>query len=436
MRVAQDLKSRLVERFVSSVVALATNVIFARELGASGYGELAFVIALTAVFLPVAKFGIGGRLTHALLKDANNNERLIEAAITWRLLGGTTAILIALALVYVAPAFSSASSLLVLCVLQSLAVYSVLEFRFDSSLLATKLLVPRLSVLFVFAALKWVAVKLSGSIFIVVLMIGLEFFFGALVTLMVYRSEFAHLPQPAKISRAITQFGPGTFWVVLSGLMEIVYLKSDVLFLKLFQFDAQIGVYSLAARVVEVTFIFPPLIVTSVLSGAFQASGGRLVSDRKLRGIGTLLFLAGMLVSLVLLILSPLLPALVGDEYQLSGAILMIYCWCAPFIFLRTLLSKMLILRDLLPFSLYTTLSGALLNITLNTTLIPFFGACGAAISTVISYSVAGWFSLYFFRSTRPLAALLTQSVLSVFNRKGLLNAIAFVRRTNRYSRI
>jgi O-antigen/teichoic acid export membrane protein len=435
MRLAKDIKSRLAERLVSLLVALATNMIFARELGPTSYGALAFVLATSSVLGPIAKFGIGGRLTVALLKDPANSEQLTDAAITWRLLGGVLAILVTLTLTFFAPTLPSTPSVLVMCICQSLAIYSVLEFRFDSSLRAAKLLLPRISMLFAFAAIKCVAVLSGGSVLTVVLLIALELLFGSLVTLAVYYREFAHFPKPARFSAGVAAFGPGTVWLVTSGLMEIVYLKVDIFILKFFESDAQIGIYSVAARIAELAFVLPPLMATPILSGALQSRRSTLMSHRAARGFGTLLFFLGISTSLMLLILSPLLPLALGNEYRSSSGILAVYCWCVPFIFLRALLSRLLILRDLLRFSLYTTVIGAILNVIINIILIPAFGLYGAAIATVISYSAAGWLSLYCFSGTQDLARLLTRSIFSTFDRRGILTAIAFVRAASRRSR-
>jgi len=50
--------------------------------------------------------------------------------------------------------------------------------------------------------------------------------------------------------------------------------------------------------------------------------------------------------------------------------------------------------------------AGATVNVLLNVALIPRYGALGASWATVISYSIAGIFSLLFITGTRPMALL------------------------------
>ena len=103
---------------------------------------------------------------------------------------------------------------------------------------------------------------------------------------------------------------------------------------------------------------------------------------------------------------------LFGDEYVEAVPVLMIHVWSAILVFMRTLLSKWLIIEGLLKMSLISQLSGAVVNILLNALLIPNYGAIGAACATVLSYASAGYFILFFNRDLKDMRLITTRSLL------------------------
>ena len=100
-----------------------------------------------------------------------------------------------------------------------------------------------------------------------------------------------------------------------------------------------------------------------------------------------------------------------GEAYEPSAVILQIHIWAGVFIFLRTVLSKWLIAEDKYWFSLLSQVSGAVSNIVLNYFLIPIYGEIGAAIATIISYSITSFFILALFKETRNMFFIFLRSM-------------------------
>ncbi|NIP23824.1 flippase, partial [candidate division KSB1 bacterium] len=72
--------------------------------------------------------------------------------------------------------------------------------------------------------------------------------------------------------------------------------------------------------------------------------------------------------------------------------------------------------ENLVRYSVFSQAAGAIGNIILNLILIPKFGVTGAAVSTVVSYSIAGYFSLMAFSQTRPICLIIARSLLAPLN--------------------
>ena len=110
-----------------------------------------------------------------------------------------------------------------------------------------------------------------------------------------------------------------------------------------------------------------------------------------------------------------LVPWLFGEAYTECVPILLVHIWAAVLVFMRALLSKWLITEDLLRLSLLSQASGAITNILLNLFLIPRYGALGAAYATVISYLVAGYGILFLHKQLRPMAMVVSRSLILPF---------------------
>jgi len=82
------------------------------------------------------------------------------------------------------------------------------------------------------------------------------------------------------------------------------------------------------------------------------------------------------------------------------------------FVFLGVAQSPFDLSKNLLKLSLSRTVAGAIINVAMNLYLIPRYSAMGAAVATVVSYSISGVFANAFFEKTRPVFYMQMSSFL------------------------
>jgi len=127
--------------------------------------------------------------------------------------------------------------------------------------------------------------------------------------------------------------------------------------------------------------------------------------------------LLGLLITFGVTMIGPLfIRFFYSPEFWEAGSILIIHIWASVFIFMRSVLSKWLIITANIKFSMHTHIIGALVNVALNFVVIPKYGIMGAAISTLISYAFSSFFVLLFYRKLRPFAKLMVNSVVHPIN--------------------
>ena len=102
-----------------------------------------------------------------------------------------------------------------------------------------------------------------------------------------------------------------------------------------------------------------------------------------------------------------------GNEFQSAAPVLTIYIWAGVAVFLGVASSKYLITENFTKLSFFRTFIGMIFNVILNLILIPKYGIVGAAVATLVSYSVAT-FSLIFISKTSLQIKMMLKSIFLI----------------------
>ena len=101
---------------------------------------------------------------------------------------------------------------------------------------------------------------------------------------------------------------------------------------------------------------------------------------------------------------------LYGQEFLSAAVVLRYYVWAGVSVCVGTVLNQYLIGEKQTKTSLFLSLSGMVLNIALNFFLIPKKGLAGAALATMISYSLIP-LTVIFFPKARWQLTLMIKSL-------------------------
>ena len=175
------------------------------------------------------------------------------------------------------------------------------------------------------------------------------------------------------------------------------------------------GIYAVAGTLSETWYFIPTALVTALYPKLIELKGvdEQVYQYRLQQLFDALLLLALVLAVFVNLLAEPLILLIYGEQYQASVAVLIVHIWAALFIFMRAVLSKWIIIEDLLVFSLVTQGGGALVNVVLNYYWIEAYGVLGAAYATLVSYAVASYVALIFAKRTRGIFWMMTKAFFS-----------------------
>lgn len=205
--------------------------------------------------------------------------------------------------------------------------------------------------------------------------------------------------------------------LMLSGAAVVIYMRIDLVMLRMMAGDEEAGLYSAAVRVSEAIYFVPTALVMGLLpywARTRQEGGQAYALD--LQRIYDLQAAAAYAFVLPVSVASPfLITGIFGREYAAAVPVLVVHAWAGLFVFTGVTRSQQWVFENLNHLTLWTTVFGALCNIGLNCWLIPAHGAFGAALATVISYALAAWGGTFVLPRTRRTALMQTRALLLPF---------------------
>ena len=181
------------------------------------------------------------------------------------------------------------------------------------------------------------------------------------------------------------------FWIFLISTGSTVFAYADTIFVGYFMTNGDVGIYRVAFQfTTAATFITTAIYstLTPKISNWSANNQWEKIAPPVSRGITFALILAVPVFTGGLLLADKLLYYFYGADFAAGATVCTILLLVQVISVFITLLGVALTASDHARQSFYATASAALINIILNCLLIPILGINGAAVATLISYSV------------------------------------------------
>jgi PST family polysaccharide transporter len=256
-------------------------------------------------------------------------------------------------------------------------------------------IIPKVSVFIIFCVIKLIFIAVNGSLLTFVWLSFIELLITYLIILAFYlrknRATIISSFSMEEARRLIVHSWP----LMFTGILVLLYMKSDQLLLDVFGTPVQLGEYAAAARISELWYAIPTVISTAILPGLVKYKQTDIKQywntiEKWLR----FSFWSSLLIAVMMsFIAGKVTGILYGAKYPQSGVILVIHIWANIPVFLCVVIMQHQIVEGAYKTNLYATVIGLIVNVVINILLIPSMGGVGAAISTVASY-VSLWFTL------------------------------------------
>lgn len=385
--------------------AFLTQVLLARELGPVAFGVFSASLAMVTLVSPLASFGVGHFWLRVFGEEGWQGRRWLGRSFGYTSL--TTALVITALFFWavLGPHDTTTRSLLVVLsmslvgqvAMELLSAKLQLEGRYIS--LAMWQFLPHLLRLMSVTLLAFImgdlmtlhGIALSYAL-ISVGILGL----GCVGMWRMYHRSFAlhghgiapEITSAEPITATIKQVAAQSWPFGLAGVFYLIYFQSDIILLKYIKGDEAAGIYNVAFLIMTAMYILPSVIYQKFLMPKIHlwANHDRDMFYQVYRTGNWLMLLLGLLAMLSIWLLAPwVVKVLFGDQYAGAVSVLVILALAAPIRFTAISVGSTLVTKDHMRKKVQFMGFTALVNISLNMILIPYYGIIGAAISTVAS---------------------------------------------------
>ena len=402
----------IVEKLAFMTVSLVVSLLMARHLQPAGFGELSFLLAAVSLLAPIMALGLNSLIARELLRRSDDHASIIGTAVTLRLISGLlVAGITGLTSILWLP--SEQRVLFSLLAFASVAnAMLVVDFWLQAKSANYYAVVVRLSVLVIVSSGRVAAVWLDAGLEVFIYIACMEWVLSGMFYALAYRT----LGGPLRQLRATLAEGRHLVrdarWLWFTAMSAVLTLKVDQLMLGIILDERAVGVYAAAVRLSEVWYVLPAAIVTGFFPQLVTVKEANPKAYwRSLQQLNDVLFVSAIAIAVLVTALAAwLVPFLYGLSYTAAADILVLHVWAGVFVFTSSLLNRWLIIEGSLRLALGVQVAGATTNILLNIWLIPKYGAFGAALATLVSASVSGYFVLFFHQKLRPMARLMSGS--------------------------
>ena len=402
-------------RFFTLGISFFVGAYIARYLGPSNYGLLSYVTSFVGLFGFLASFGIDSILSREIIKNHDKKDELIGTGFYIKVAGSILAIISIFSVSILTTKDLFTLGLIWIFSLNFIPQsFNVLETYFQSQVLSKKVVIAQIISNIISTILKILVIVLNKGIFWLTLIYIIETSIYALLLLFSFK-KFGHHINKWKLNINIAKLLLKNSWpLMLSSIAVALYMRIDQVMIKNMLGNEQSGIYAVAVKLSEVWYYIPLLICSSISPAIIKAIKiSNELFESRMKRLYFLMFWFSFVIALIITIFAYLIiKILFGKAYIGGVTTLQIYVWAGISIFLGSAIGQYILASNLTKLSFYNTLIGAVINVILNIILIPKMGINGAAIATLISYTMAT-FGIFIFKESRNQGLLMLKSIIN-----------------------
>jgi len=406
----------LLDKAIRLGMAFVIIVWLARYLGPQQFGIYSYALAFVAIFNAIATVGLDSIVIRELVGVPDERDEILGTAFVLKLLGGGVAFTSAVLAIY----FLRAGDELMLLLVSIAAAgtfflaFDVVDFWFQSRVQAKYTVIARnLSAMLVVSAKAGLIIYHAPLIAFVIAGF-IEVALAGLALMTIYQMRGGNIlgwsVTTARAGRLLKDSWP----LMLSAMVIVVYMKVDQVMIGELLGEREVGIYSVAVRLVEIWYVVPMSIASSIFPALYRLkySQPELYLERLQQFFDIMVIVPVVVGILMWVIAESLIVLLFGEEYLGAVAVFRIYIWSAIFVFLLVATAQYLIAENKTIFAFVRNAVGMIINVMLNMVLIPTYGIKGAAVATLIAYLFSAYISNCLYKDMRIIFKMETRALL------------------------
>ncbi len=411
------------------VLSVVASSLIARYLGPQEYGMANYVISVVTLFTTFSTLGMQEMTIKDFVNKDEEESTIIGTSIIIRIVGAIVLIILSQITLYILNGFNTTYQILgiIMGTCMIFKAFEVIEYYLQSQMnLKVSSIIRFITTIIVIIAKILVVVFRLGTVGFVCTYLC-DAVVAALLFIIYYKFNKPY--EKWKFSKKYAKKLLSRCWyIALAGLLSTIYMRIDQVMLgKMLTDTTENGIYSAAVRIAEMWYFIPSAIIAS-----FQPNINAMKKRKNEKGYIDLLqqlydviAVIGISFGIGITFFGWIaIDILYGAAYAEASKVLAVLVWAGLFATLGTARSVWLINENLQKYTIIYTLTGAITNVVLNYIFIPFIGAFGAAVATLVSQIVADLLTLMLFKNTRMSSIMMLKSI---FKNETLFNSIRVI---------
>jgi O-antigen/teichoic acid export membrane protein len=396
VRIAANTGWLLGDRLVRAALGFIVGALVARYLGPERFGHYAFVLAFIAFFQVVANLGADSIVVRDIARDPASAPQVLGTALRMRWLAGTLCWALAVAVVTAINPYDHETILMTAIVGGAMVFQAMdtIDLWFQSQTQSRRTVVAKLTAYAVTSGLKIALIFAQAPLVWFAGAFLFDFAVAALALAVAYRGfpTARRWTSDASLARDLLVHS----WpFLLSGLLITVYMRIDLIMLKAFSSDHEVGIYASVLPISQLLQIIPMTLVISITPYiARQKLLGEQVYEESLSSVFRLFGGLSVVAVLFTAVAAPfVLPFVYGPLFEASVVVLQIHVFTNVFVALGLAQTLWIVNEGRSRILLVQTAVGSIIAVCGNWLLIPIWGAKGAASAAVLAFAFSGLLS-------------------------------------------
>ena len=404
------LGGKIVNMILSFFVSLAT----ARYLGPDNFGSINYVAAYVSFFSSITSLGLSVIVIKEISMGKEDDNEVIWTGILMRFLTAVFSTIAVIALVSITD--KSDPLLIKIAILESIAIlasaFDTFMYWFQGKLLGKYTSIASVVAYIGMSLYRIYLLANNADILWFAFATSVDTLLLSLILMLCYVRENGFHPKVSvRLGKSLMK---QSYHYMISGLIAILYSKIDQIMLKQMLDTYSVGLYTAALTIAGLWGMIPSAFIQSVSPILYKnAEESRGMFYKRLRQSYAGIWLLNICWSLGVSIFSYwVIYLLYGKAYLGARGALVIVVWYTGITSIGSLTQVYLATENKNKYVNYFALAGLVTDVVLNALLIPRMGILGAAIATLVTYTVIHIVMPLAIKDTRDAGRLIIQGML------------------------
>ena len=400
-------------KIIQSVLTFLIGMFTARYLGPSNYGVISYAASVMAFFVPVMQLGFSSTLVQEFITAPEKEGKILGTSLGLNVVSALACLIGVTAFCRIANPGERETT--VVCILYSLSMIfqasEMTQYWFQAKLMSKY---PSLVSLIAYALISLYKIYLlvtQKSIRWFALSHVIEAFIISVLLFVVYfrvgGKKFGF-----SLKLGLELFSRSKHYIG-AGLMVVVFQQTDRIMLKQMLGDTVTGFYSAAITSMAISgFVFSAILDSARPSILESKKKSQPEFEDKMTLLFAVITGVSLLQSVGMTVLAkPIVWVIYGEQYLPAVPILRIAVWYVLFGYYGSVRNVWILAEGKQQYLWIINLSGAVCNVLCNLVMIPVWGACGAAVASLITQIFTNFILCFLIKPLYPCGILALKSV-------------------------